>query len=88
MSNNIFSDEKSCKHVTGYLYDGYKIKPPCMMRTQKVRSYVKSCENQTKWMYFLIEGDDLLKKYNKIWDKVSADIKKNLIMNMPIVKRF
>ena len=31
---------------------------------------------QTKWMYFLIEGGDLLKKYNSIWDKVSVDIKK------------
>ena len=25
---------------------------------------------------FLIEGDELLEKYNTIWDKVSADIKK------------
>ena len=27
-------------------------------------------------MNFLIEDDDLLKKYNTVWDKVSADIKK------------
>ena len=27
-------------------------------------------------MYFLIEDDDLLEKYNIIWHKVSADIKK------------
>ena len=27
-------------------------------------------------MYFLIEDDDLLEKYNTIWDKVSANIKK------------
>ena len=27
-------------------------------------------------MYFLIEDDGLLGKYNIIWDKVSADIKK------------
>ena len=27
-------------------------------------------------MYFLIEDNDLLEKYNTIWDKVSADIKK------------
>ena len=27
-------------------------------------------------MYFLIEDDYLLEKYNTIWDKVSADIKK------------
>ena len=31
---------------------------------------------QTKWMYYLIENDDLLEKYNTIWDKVDADIKK------------
>ena len=28
-------------------------------------------------MYFLIEDNDLLEKYNTIWDKVSADIKKD-----------
>ena len=27
-------------------------------------------------MYFSVEDDDLLEKYNTIWDKVSADIKK------------
>ena len=27
-------------------------------------------------MYFLIENDDLLGKYSTIWDKLSADIKK------------
>ena len=37
---------------------------------------VKSYDGQTKWMYFLIEDHDFLEKYNTIWDKVSADIKK------------
>ena len=42
---------------------------------------------QTKWMYFLIEDDELLEKYNAIWDKVSADIKKkNLILSLSIIK--
>ena len=27
-------------------------------------------------MFFLTENDDLLEQYNTIWDKVSADIKK------------
>ena len=40
------------------------------------RAYVKSFDGETKWMYFLTENDDLLEKYNAIWDKVSADIKK------------
>ena len=25
-------------------------------------AYVKHCDGQTKWMYFLIEDDDLLEK--------------------------
>ena len=29
-------------------------------------------------MYFLIEYDDLLEKYNTIWDKVSAEKKKRI----------
>ena len=41
----------------------------------KTSAYVKSYDGQTKWMYFLIEDDDLLEKYNTIWDKVSADFK-------------
>ena len=30
------------------------------------------------WIYFLIEEDDLLEKYNTIWYKVSADIKQRV----------
>ena len=41
-----------------------------------ISAYVKSHGRQTKWMYFVIEDDDLLEKYNAILGKVSADIKK------------
>ena len=43
----------------------------------KISAYVKIYDGQTKWMYFLIEDDDLLEKYNTIWDKVSPESKKN-----------
>ena len=56
----------------------------------KTSAYVKSYDGQTKWMYFLIEDDDLLKKYNSIRDKVSADIKKvydsKLVYNKEFLK--
>ena len=29
-------------------------------------AYVKRCDDQTKWIYFLIENDYLLVKYNII----------------------
>ena len=37
-------------------------------------------------MYFLTEDDNLLEKYNTIWDKVSADIKKEY-NNKPIKQK-
>ena len=42
----------------------------------KTSAYVKSFDGQTKWMYFMIEDDDLLEKNNTIWVKVIAAIKK------------
>ena len=39
-------------------------------------TYVKSYDERAKCMYFLIEDDNFLEKYNTIWDKVSADIKR------------
>ena len=32
----------------------------------KTSAYVKNYDGQTKWMYFLIEDDSLLAKYNNI----------------------
>ena len=37
---------------------------------------VKCYDAEAKWMIFLIKYDDLLKKYNDIWNKVSNNIKK------------
>ena len=58
----------------------------------KTSAYVKSCNGQTKWMYFLISDDDSLEKYNNtIKDKVSADMKKEfdseLLHNINFLKR-
>ena len=54
----------------------------------KTSAYLKIWDGKTKWMHFLIEGDDLLEKFNNIWDKVSADIKKNLIASLSMIKVF
>ena len=52
----------------------------------KTSVYVYSYDGQTKWIYFLIEDDDLLEKYDTIWDKVSADIKKEFDSELPYNK--
>ena len=57
------------------MYDNYKVKP-LHIELSKSIVYVKSHDSQTKWMYFLIEDGNLLEKYNIIWHKVTANIKK------------
>ena len=57
------------------MYNDHKVKPLHII-FPKTSAYVKRYDGQTKWMGFLIANDDLLKKYNTIWEKVSADIKK------------
>ena len=52
----------------------------------KRSAYIKRYDRQTKWIYFLIEDDDLLEKCNTIWDKVSADIKKEFDSEPVIIK--
>ena len=63
------------KYFIGYLHDDYKINPLHIMLPE-TRAYVKTSDGQTKWMYFLIDNDNLLEKYNTIWDKVPDDITK------------
>ena len=55
------------------MYNDHKPKPLYKMLLETT-AYIGSCDGQTKWMYFLIEDNDLLKKYNTIWDKVSVNI--------------
>ena len=47
------------------MYDYNKVKPLHIM-LPKTSAHVKSYDGQTEWMYFLIEDDDLLEKYNTI----------------------
>ena len=68
-------------------YKDHKVRPLHIM-LPKPSPYIKSYDGLTKRMYFLIENDGLLEEYNTIWDKVSADIKKNLIADLSTRKNF
>ena len=78
---------KNYKYFIGYLYIDHKVKSLHIM-LPKTSACVKSYDGQTKRMYFLIEDDDLLKKYNTICDnKVSTNIKKNLMASLYTIKK-
>ena len=65
--------KKDFKYFVGYK-DGRKFGPVCIL-ILKMIAYRKDF-HETKYMYLLIKGDELLEKYNKIWGKVNKSIKK------------
>ena len=42
---------------------------------------------KTRCIYFLIKEEKSLEKYNEMWGKVSNIIKRNLIVNLHIIKK-
>ena len=53
----------------------------------KTTAYIKRYDGKTKWMYFLINNDDLLEKYNTVRDKVKADVRKEFDSE-PVYNKF
>ena len=77
----VSSGERYLKYLIGFKDNDYKIKLLCIM-FPKTSAYLKSYDDETKWMNFLIKDDDLLKKKIKIFRIKSLTIlKKNLIAN-------
>ena len=54
VSNRISFGEKNYKYFIGYLYNDNRVTSLHIM-LPKTSIYVKSYDEQTKWMYFLIE---------------------------------
>ena len=52
----------------------------------KTNVNVKNHDGQIEWMGFSIEDDGLLEKYNTIWDKLSADLRKEFD-NKPVYNK-
>ena len=54
--------------------DGKKLRPFCIL-LPKMSAYRKDFD-ETKYMSFLIKEDEMLEKYNEIWETFSNTIKK------------
>ena len=66
VSSMVSSGQKNYRYFIGYKDDNdYKNKPICIM-LPKTSAYINIYDGETKWMIFLIKGDELLKKYNGI----------------------
>ena len=56
------------KYFIGYK-EGEIVKPLCIILPQ-MSGYIKYFENSGKNMSFMVKDNDVLDKYNKIWDKI------------------
>ena len=53
--------------------EGENVKPLCIILPQ-MTGYIKYFENGGKSMSFIINDDDVLDKYNEIWDKIKETL--------------
>ena len=60
------------KYFVGYK-EGEIVKPLCIIFPQ-MTGYIKYFENGGKSMFFVINDDDVLDKYNEIWDKIKEKL--------------
>ena len=58
-----------------------------MYISPKITAYRKDFD-ETKYIFFLIKDNELLKKYNEIWKKVSNAIKKEFDSNPVYIKKY
>ena len=73
VTNKVSFGKKAFKYFISYK-DGKKIKPLCIFLPK--RSAYRKDFDETKYMSFLIKDEELLEKYNEIWEKVKNIIKK------------
>ena len=75
VSDKFKHSDDGFKYFIGYK-EGEIVKPLCIILPQ-MTGYIKYFENGGKSMSFVIKTDDLLDKYNEIWNKIKhkRDIK-------------
>ena len=72
VSDKFKHSDDGFKYFIGYK-EGEIVKPLCIILPQMTR-YMKYFEKGEKNMPFVIKDDDVLNKYNEIWDKIKETL--------------
>ena len=72
ISDKFKHSDDGFKYFIGYK-EGEIVKPLCIILPQ-MTGYIKYFENGGKNMSFVIKDDDVLDKYNEIWDKIKETL--------------
>ena len=81
ISDKFKHSDDGFKYFIGYK-EGEIVKPLCIILPQ-MTGYIKYFENGGKNMSFVIKDDDVLDKYNEIWDKIKEKLNIKLY-TMPV----
>ena len=81
MSDKFKHSGNGFKYFIGYK-EGKIVKPLCIILSQ-MTGYIKYFENGGKNLSFVIKDDDLLDKYNEIWDKIKETLSIKFL-SMPV----
>ena len=71
LSDKFKHSDEGFKYFIGY-QEGEIVKPLCIILPQMSR-YIKYFENGGKSMSFLIKDDEVLEKYEKIWNVIKKN---------------
>ena len=72
VSDKFKHNDDGFKYFIGYK-EGEIVKPLCIILPQ-MSGYIKYFENGGKNMSFMVKDDNVLDKYNKIWDKIKEKL--------------
>ena len=72
VSDKFKHSDDGFKYFIGYR-EGDIVNPLCIISPQ-MTGYIKYFENEGKSMSFVIKDDDVLDKYNEIWDKIKGKL--------------
>ena len=72
VSDKFKHSDDGFKYFIGYK-EGEIVKPLCIILPQ-MSGYIKYFENGGKNMSFMVKDDNVLDKYNKIWDKIKEKL--------------
>ena len=72
ISDKFKHSDDGFKYFIGYK-EGEIVKPLCIILPQ-MSGYIKYFENGGKNMSFVIKDNDVLDKYNELWDKLKTDL--------------
>ena len=70
VSDNFKHSDEGFKYFIGY-QEGEIVQPLCIILPQ-MSEYLKYFENGGKNMSFMVKDDNVLDKYNKIWDEIKG----------------